>query len=111
MPAKKPSEGDTAFDAIATLQNAGFGNMMAMNAAWMEAVSDIGAEVVGFVADRIQEDIKTQQKILQCKDMAELQGIQAEFFQKAIDQYQAETGKLVELGKAAMTQGTADQKS
>ena len=96
---------ETSLNAMAELQRAGFGNVMGMGTAWMEAVSDMGAEVVSFVADRIQEDVKAQHKMLHCKDMAELQHIQAEFFQKALDQYQAETGKLVEMGAAAFSTG------
>jgi len=86
-------------DAIAQFQEAGFGNMMGMGTAWIEAFSDMSAEVVGFVADRIKEDVKTQHEILHCKDPSELQHIQSQFMQKAMDQYKAETGKLVEMGK------------
>lgn len=102
---------ETSLDVMAELQKAGFGNMMGMGTAWMEAVSDMGAEVVSFVANRIQEDVKTQHKILHCKDFTELQQIQAEFFQKALDQYQAETGKLVEMSAAAFTAGNDKTKT
>jgi hypothetical protein len=84
-------------NAMAQLQEAGFGNMMGMGTAWIEAFSDMSAEVVGFVADRIKEDVKTQHEILNCKDPSDLQHIQSQFMQKAMDQYKAETGKLVEM--------------
>ena len=100
------TESDTPHNALAELQQAGFGNMMGMGTAWMEAFSDMGAEVVSFVAERIKEDVKTQHEILHCKDIAELQHIQAQFVQKAIAQYQDETGKLVEMGAAAFASGT-----
>lgn len=87
--------------AITQLQEAGLGSLMGMGAAWVEAISDMGAEVAGFVAERIKEDVKTQHEILNCKNMADLQHIQAQFIQKAMDQYQAETGKLVEMGTNA----------
>ena len=83
--------------AMAALQKSGFGNMMGMGTAWAEAFSDMSAEFLGFLADRIKEDVKTQHKILHCKDMRELQHIQAEFVQTAINQYQAETGKLIAM--------------
>ncbi|MGC1506402.1 MAG: phasin family protein [Sulfitobacter sp.] len=86
---------------MAQLQDAGFGSMMSMGTAWIEAFSEMSAEVVGFVAERIKEDVKTQQEILHCKNAADLQHIQAQFMQKAMDQYQAETGKLVEMGNNA----------
>ena len=43
--------------------------------------------------------MKTQHEILHCDDPTKLQHIQAEFVQKAIEQYTAETGKLVEMSQ------------
>ncbi|MWD27368.1 phasin family protein [Aquicoccus sp. SCR17] len=64
---------------------------------------DIGSELQDFIAERIREDVKTQHRILHCHTPAALQHIQAEFLQKALDDYAAETGKLVELGNRLMT--------
>ncbi len=99
--AKQEDTGSTAFDAVSHLQEAGMGNLMGLGTAWIEAMSAMSAEVAGFVADRIKEDVKTQHEILHCKNVADLQHIQAQFMQRAIDQYQAETGKLVEMGTKA----------
>ncbi|WP_390910407.1 phasin family protein [Pseudosulfitobacter sp. SM2401] len=94
-------------DKLTQLQSAGFGNLMGMSTAWLEAVGDMSAEVVGFVAERIKEDVKTQHEILQCRNVADLQHVQAQFFQKAMDQYRVETGKLVEMtsSKASVAGG------
>lgn len=97
---KTSSTGD-AINAMTKLHDAGFGNMMGMGTAWIEAFSDMGAEVVSFVADRIKEDVKTQHEILHCKNAAELQEVQTKFMQKAMDQYKAETGKLVKMSTNA----------
>ena len=86
-------------DDISTLSAFGFGNMAAFGTAWIEALGDMGGELVSFVAERIKEDIKTQHEILHCKDPGKLQEIQARFVQTAIDQYTAETGKLVEMSQ------------
>lgn len=94
--------------AVTQLQEAGFANMMGMGTAWVEAIGEMSAEMVSFVADRIKEDVKTQHEILNCKNVAELQHVQAQFFQKAIDQYQAETGKLVEMTNKAFTPKSDD---
>lgn len=101
-----PTDENTTLAAISKLQEAGLGNMLGMSTAWVEAVGEMSAEVASFVADRIKEDVKTQHEILHCKNVADLQHIQAEFIQKAMDQYQAETGKLVEMGKKAFTPET-----
>lgn len=97
----KASSSTQPLNAMTQLQEAGFGNMMGMGTAWVEALSDMSAEVAGFVADRIKEDVKTQHKILHCKNTADLSQIQSQFMQKAMDQYKAETGKLVEMGTKA----------
>ena len=102
----KKSAAAEPVNAMTQLQDAGFGNMIGMGTAWVEAFSDMSAEVVGFVADRIKEDVKTQHEILHCKDAAELRHIQAQFMQKAMDQYKAETGKLVAMGSKAFGQKT-----
>lgn len=93
-------------NTLAYLQEAGLGNVMGMSTAWAEAISDMGAEVANFVAERIKEDVKTQHEILHCKNVADVQHIQAEFIQKAMDQYQAETGKLLEMGTKALASST-----
>eukprot|EP00919_Chromeraceae_sp_WS-2016_P024052 GHVR01057013.1.p1 GENE.GHVR01057013.1~~GHVR01057013.1.p1 ORF type:complete len:171 (+),score=10.45 GHVR01057013.1:238-750(+) len=97
----KTSSSADPFSTMTQLQKAGFGNMMGMGTAWVEAVSDMSAEVADFMAERLKEDVKVQHEILHCKNVANLQHIRAQFVQKAIDQYQAETSKLVEMGTNA----------
>jgi hypothetical protein len=65
--------------------------------AWFENLADMGSELSSFLAERIKEDVKTQHALLNCRSMKEVHHVQAEFLQTAIDQYQAETGKLVEM--------------
>lgn len=68
-----------------------------LGSAWFENMSDLGSELMSFVADRIKEDVRVQHELLHCKSLTEIQTVQAAFLQKAFDQYQAETGKLVEM--------------
>lgn len=91
--------GKQSMSDLAALQAFGFNNMTSFGTAWVEALSEMGSEVVSFVADRIKEDVRTQHEILHCDDMAELQRIQARFMKKAIEQYTAETGKLLEMSQ------------
>ena len=103
---EKTTPAEAPMQAVAKLQEAGFTNLMGMGTAWMEAMSEMSAELANFVAERIKEDVKTQHEILNCKNVADLQHIQAKFVQKAIDQYQAETGKLVEMSQKAFAPKT-----
>lgn len=88
-------------NVVSHLQKAGLGSLMGMGTAWVEAMSAMSAEMGDFIAERIKEDVKTQHEILNCRTVSDLREIQAQFMQKAIDQYQAETGKLVEIGTKA----------
>ena len=78
---------NTAFDA----------GQMDAGVTWLETMSDFGAEWLRFVADRVHEDVETQHKLLHAKDLKEIQDIQTGFFQKAMDDYRSETGKVMEM--------------
>jgi hypothetical protein len=69
----------------------------------LETWLDIGSEFQDFLAERIREDVKTQHRILHCTNPADLHKIQAEFVQKAIEDYSAETGRMLEIGKRIFT--------
>jgi hypothetical protein len=94
MDQKDKSEPPSPFQQ---LQDAGLGNLMGMNSEWFEAIGKMQAEVARFIANRLEDDVKTQQQLLQCKTVSDLQHVQAQFIQRAMDQYQEETGKLVEM--------------
>ncbi|WP_088631548.1 hypothetical protein [Phaeobacter sp. 22II1-1F12B] len=70
---------------------------------YLETWLDIGSELQDFVAERIREDVLTQHRILHSHTPGELKHIQAEYVQKAMDDYAAKTGRLVELGNKLMT--------
>jgi hypothetical protein len=78
-------------------EDAGFGPMRWMGTEWFEAMANVNNELMTFVADRIKEDVKTQQELLNCKSAEELQKAQLAFLDKAQKQYTDETGKLVKM--------------
>ncbi len=101
-PSSHPDQDTSAANADpGDIQMAAMGNLMGMSTAWMESLGDMGAEVADFVADRIKEDVKTQHEFMRCKDLADIQRVQARFVEKAIAQYQAETGKLMQMSVAS----------
>lgn len=115
--AKKTEEGAMTDTAVAAgkammqqMEDAGFGPMRWMGTQWFEAMAEINSEVVSFVADRIKEDVKTQHKLLHCKDAGELQKAQLEFLENAYTQYTAETGKLIKMGVDMMPTATSETK-
>lgn len=64
---------------------------------WIDNMTRISSEIASFMAERISEDIQTQQALMQCRTLSDVQHVQAAFLQKAMAQYQAETGKLIEM--------------
>lgn len=99
---KTDTQTDALVGTLAAIQQAGLGTMAGMSSAWLETVSDMGAEVMSFLAERVKQDVDTQHKILHCKNPAELQELQGHFVKKAMEQYHAETGKLVEMGSDSL---------
>ena len=76
-----------------------------MHPAWIAIMTQVSTALATFVTARFKEDLDLQQALLRCKSLAEAQHVQAAFIQKAIDQYQAETGKLITItGKMAAEQ-------
>lgn len=92
----------TPFAPLIDMQKVELGNMVGANAAVLECMGSMGAEVMEFLAERIREDVKTQRDFMQCRDVGEMQKLQAEFVRKAVDQYQAETGKLIQMSMAML---------
>ena len=106
--AEKPQDAapDTpTLDPVAALQP--LTPAFSMSTAWLENLSGLCSELASFAAERLRDDVKTQHAILHCKSFAELQHVQAQFLQRMLDQYAAETGRLAEIGTemAANAQG------
>jgi hypothetical protein len=83
----------------------GMGVPLMSGTAAMQAWMQIGAEAVRFVADRLQQDLKTQQAMMACTSLDEVQALQADFFKTAQDQYAAEARRMMEMAGKAATAG------
>ena len=102
--AKKTQETSVSDQALATgdavmqqMEDAGLGPLRWLGTTWFEAMADLNSEVVSFVADRVKEDVKTQHKIMHCKNATDMREVQLDFLEKAYAQYTAETGKLIKM--------------
>jgi phasin family protein len=109
---KKKSEDpvEAMKDSFFQMQQLGLSSMPWMGGDWMEKMSDMGNEVLQFVAKRVEEDVALQHKLMSAKNIQDLQKVQAEFIQTAINRYTEETGKLVEMSTEMWLPGT-DKKS
>jgi t-SNARE complex subunit (syntaxin) len=89
------------------LKEAGFLAMPGFGASWMETVTEMGSHMMSFAAARIEKDIQTQQELLHAKDFTEIQHIQAQFFQRAMDDYITKTTKLMKMDTALVPKAAA----
>ncbi|QCO57775.1 hypothetical protein EOK75_19020 (plasmid) [Pseudorhodobacter turbinis] len=96
---KTENTASTMVDLIKTMQEAGLKSMPFQGTDWLTAMADISSEVMNFTAARLKEDVNTQQALMQAKGLVEIQHIHAEFFQKTMDDYAAETAKLMRMGQ------------
>ena len=70
-------------------------------------MTDMGSEMLSFIAARVEQDVQTQSALLQAEGVAEVQNIQAQFFQKAMDDYAADAGKLMKIRAGSFRGGRA----
>ncbi|NJM81232.1 MAG: phasin family protein [Tabrizicola sp.] len=101
MTASKPKTASPTVDAMVP----GPGPMIAVGSVAMQAWMELGNEAIRFVWDRLQQDIKTQQAVLACTSLEEVQRVQSEFFRSAQDQYTAEARKMLEIIGKSTTAG------
>jgi hypothetical protein len=66
----------------------------------------MGAEAMQFVSSRMEKDIQTQKALMGCKRFEDIQKGLAEFYNKALEDYNAEVALVMELMAAAPAQAT-----
>lgn len=71
--------------------------MMRANQVLLEGMTEMQREIMEFGNARLRQDLASQEELTNCKDIQEAFRMQAEFAQKAMQQYAEEMTKLVEL--------------
>jgi hypothetical protein len=89
---------DVLIDTVTASQQEALETMEAAGQAVFDGLSQVHREITEFVAERIRQDIETQQEFLRCRSLEDVRKVQARFFQTAFDQYAAETTRLFKLG-------------
>jgi hypothetical protein len=94
---------DVMIDNVTALQQEAAETVEHAGAALLEGVSKVQQEIAQFVSTRIREDIEAQQQFLRCRSLDDVREVQIRFFKTAMDQYSAETARLMKLGSEIMT--------
>jgi hypothetical protein len=93
---------EQAQQVMAEWQTKGLHAMASFGTRWIEQMSDIGSEMLSFLADRVKQDVDFQHKALHCNNAQDLHQLQADFVQRALEDYNAETARLTKIGNAMM---------
>ena len=94
--AKTPKTADTqdVLGRIGEMELTFIAPMAAFGTAMADAWLDLCDEWTGFVTRRLRQDVRTANTMLHCQNPADIPKIQAAFFQKAMDEYQEEAGRV-----------------
>ncbi|WP_138933492.1 phasin family protein [Roseovarius arcticus] len=69
--------------------------------------ADLSSETLRFVASRMQQDLEAQKAIAACKDLADMQRVQADFFTQALEQYRSQVSRMMEIISTGAPEGLA----
>ena len=93
-------------DAVVAGQTVAVQAVESTSRAMLEGMEKVRQEVVDFVSTRIRHDMETQQELLRCRNFDELREVQTRFIKTAMDQYTAESTRLMEIGSEAFQRST-----
>jgi Phasin protein len=79
-----------------------------MNGRLYETVAAFNTEYIGFVNRRLKEDLGMPQQLASCRTVEDVYGVYTGFFQRAVEQYQAEFEQLAKLSQT-MASDTVNQ--
>ena len=89
---------DQLIDTVTASQQEVLETAEAAGQAMYQGLTQVQRGIADFVAERIRQDMGTQQEFLRCRSMDDVREVQARFFRTAIDQYSAEASRLLKLG-------------
>lgn len=93
---------DKVIDTVTLTQQEALQAMEVASTTLFTGLNEMQREVADFVAKRIREDMETQQDLLRCRNLDDVREVQSRFFRTAMDQYSAETTRLMQLATETM---------
>jgi hypothetical protein len=109
---KQSTPAATVIEMFQSMQEAAFpsivGSVPGIGTDWMDTMTNVGNEMMEFMATRVKTDVQTQNDLLQANGIAEIQEIQTQFFQKVMNDYAAESTKLMDMFQAAGPKDKSD---
>ena len=75
--------------------------------AWFEIMRESGR----FIARRLEEDLKAQQALLASRTAEDIMRVQADYYRTAMEQYTAESGRMMGIIFGAMSESSERSRS
>ena len=100
--------GGTTNEQMATLaafNGAAIGMISKACEAYMNGFAEVNAEAMNFMSARLRQDAELGQALAECRDWNAMTSLQQNWSRKAMEDYAAETRKLMELNSRVMTDG------
>jgi hypothetical protein len=89
---------DRLIDSVTHAEQEAIESFESAGQAMVEGLSLAQREIADFIAERIRQDLDTQQAYLRCRSLDELREINIRFVRTALDQYGGEASRLFKLG-------------
>ena len=94
---------DRLIDTVTAGQQEAIETIESASSAMLDMLTRTRTEISDFVAERIRQDLETQQAFLRCRNLDDIRGVQVQYLRTALDQYGVEAAKLVRIsGEAAV---------
>ena len=87
-------------DALMELNRPALNALAQMNGKVYDGIATMNRNWVAFFNRRLKEDLAVPQQLAACKNMREMYGVYADFFQTACADYQAELEQMTKLSKS-----------
>lgn len=85
------------FPGMTDMQAEGLAMFERIGNAMSDYYGQTGVEFMEFFNKRLQEDARTREEMMACKDISEFAEVQQRFVKTAMEQYSEETGKMVQM--------------
>jgi len=86
-----------AIEVIVSGQTEATRALESIGQAVLDGATRMQQELVDFVSTRVREDMETQKELLRCRNFDDLREVQTKFFHTAVEQYAAESKRILEL--------------
>jgi hypothetical protein len=87
-------------EAIMEMQRPALTAMAEANTKLYESIAAANREWASFVNQRLKEDLAVPQQLAACRNLQDLYGVYAQFFQNACSQYQSGLEQMTKLGQS-----------